>query len=66
MYLGHASVLLETIFLMSSTTGPQNRQVTPGPVGFLAQGVEIEFVVSLLDLSATRRRVVFRVATPTP
>ena len=64
--LEHASVSLETIFLMSSTTGPQNRQVTPGPVGFLAQGVEIEFVVSMLDPSATRRRVVLRVAAQTP
>ena len=35
--------------MRSSSTEPKNRQVLPGPVGFWVQGVEIEFVVSLLE-----------------
>ena len=43
--------------LRSSSTEPKNGQVVPGPVYIRTQGAEIEFMISLLDPSATERRV---------
>ena len=53
--LGRPLVRLESLTLASSTTVPKNRQVVPGPVGFGAQGVDIEFMVFLLDPGAGMR-----------
>ena len=63
--LEHILVRLESSTLAGSTTVLKNRQVVPGPVGFGAQGVEIEFECSLLDPSATGGLDVLRVAART-
>ena len=55
--LEQPSVLLESMVLRSSSTEPKNGQVVPGPVYIRTQGAEIEFMISLLDPSATERRV---------
>ena len=64
--LEHPLVRLDSSTLASSTTDPKNRQVGTGrgPGGFGAQGVEIEFMVFLLDPSATEGRDVLRLAAP--
>ena len=63
--LGRPSVRLESSTLASSTTDPQNGHVVAGTWLFRDRVVEIVFVVSLLDPSATSGRVLLSIAART-